>query len=117
MAGVGQVSMISRIIRFWSRVKAPRSKEVDKICDINDQVIGDEESKGSWRDGRNTSLGRSAGRGQYKERCRTWSTQEEESISIGEVVETIAMLKSGKAPGICEIDVEMLKAARMYDDS
>ena len=34
-----------------------------------------------------------------------------------EVVETIAMLKSGKAPGICEIDVEMLIAARMNDDS
>ena len=37
-------------------------------------------------------------------------TQEEESIGIEEVVEAIEKLKSGKAPGICGIDAEMLKA-------
>ena len=40
-------------------------------------------------------------------------TQEEDSMSIEEVVEAIAKLKSGKAPGICGIDAEMLKAGGM----
>ena len=41
-------------------------------------------------------------------------TQEEDSMSIEEVVEAIAKLKSVKAPGIlCGIDAEMLKAGGM----
>ena len=38
---------------------------------------------------------------------------EEDSIGIEEVVEAIAKLKSGKAPGVCGIDAEMLKAGGM----
>ena len=34
-------------------------------------------------------------------------------MSIEEVVEAIAKLKSGKVPGICGIDAEMLKAGGM----
>ena len=75
--------------RFWSRVKAPRrgSKDVDKICDVNGQVIGDEEGvmerckeyfsgllQGSQQEEKGTM--RNAGHG---------STQEEESISIAKL--------------------------------
>ena len=38
---------------------------------------------------------------------------EEENIGIEDVVEAIAKLKSGKAPGICGIDAEMAKAGGM----
>ena len=38
---------------------------------------------------------------------------EEDSIGIEEVLEAIAKLKSGKAPGVCGIDAEMLKAGGM----
>ena len=38
---------------------------------------------------------------------------EEDSIGIEEVVEAIAKLKSRKAPGVCGIDEEMLKAGDM----
>ena len=40
-------------------------------------------------------------------------THEEESIGIEDVVEAIAQLKSGKTPGTCRIDAEMMKEGGM----
>ena len=100
--------------RFWSRVKAPRrgSQEAEMICDVNGQVIGDDEGvMERWKE---YFSGLLQGGQQEEESTRDDAgpdlTQEEASIGIEEVVEAIGKLKGGKAPGICGNDAEMLKA-------
>ena len=95
-------------------MKAPRrcSQEVDKICDVNGQVIGDEEGvMERWKE---YFSGLLQGGQQEEESTRNDAgpdpTREEASIGIEEVVEAIGRLKGGKVPGICGIDAEMLKA-------
>ena len=80
-------------------MNAPRrgSKDVDKICDVNNgQVIGDEE--GVMERCKEYFSGLLQGSQQEEEGtmrdAELGSTQEEESISIVKVVEAIA-LKSG----------------------
>ena len=102
--------------RFWSRVKAPKrgSEEVQKICDDNGQVIEDEEGvMERWKDYFAGLLQGAQKEEEGNKDVRTGPTHEEDSIDIEEVVEAIAKLKSGKAPGICGIDAEMLKAGGM----
>ena len=95
-------------------MKAPRrcSQEAEKICDVNVQVIGDEEGiMERWKE---YFSGLLQGGQQEEESTRNDAgpdpTQEKENIGIEEVAEAKGKLKSGKAPGICGIDAEMLKA-------
>ena len=59
--------------RFWRRVRAPKrgSQEVDKICDGNGQVIGEEDGvMERWKEYFSGLLQGGAGRGEPKESCR-----------------------------------------------
>ena len=102
--------------RFWSRVKAPKrgSEEVQKICDDNGQVIEDEEGvMERWKDYFAGLLQGAQKEEEGNKDARSGPTHEEDSIDIEEVIGAIVKLKSGKAPGICGIDAEMLKAGGM----
>ena len=81
---------------LWSRVKAPRrvSKKVDKICGVNGQVIGEEGVMERWKHYFSGLLqGGQQGEEGTKRDSGPGPTQEEESISIEEVVEAIAKLR------------------------
>ena len=103
--------------RFWRRVtKKSERKEAGKVCDENGEVIDEEERVldwvlDCWKDYFGGLLD---GGVQSEEECSRQDTESwlEEGIDIEEVIAAIAKLKNGKAPGICGISAEMLKAGR-----
>ena len=97
--------------RFWKRVtKKSEREEASKVCDENGEVIDEEERVlDRWKEYFGGLLD---GGVQSKEECSRQDTESwlEEGIGIEEVIAVIAKLKNGKAPGICGISAEMLKA-------
>ena len=97
------------------RTAVKGSHEVGKVCDENGQVICEEEEiRERWKEyfsslfQTNEHVCRSESMQSQSE--ATQSAEAAEEITIEEVRRSIARLKNGKAPGVCGISGEMLKA-------
>ena len=78
---------------------------MDKICDGNGQVIGEEDGvMERWKEYFSGLLQGGQEEESPKKAAGLCPMYEEDSIGIEEVVEAIAKLKSGKAPGVCGIE-------------
>ena len=102
---------------FWARVRTSVKgrPEVGRVCDNNGQVICEEgEVRKRWRDYFATLLQSNDQPQQGVPRGDAYGAETgeeaDEEITLEEVRNSIAKLKSKKAPGVCGVTGEMLKA-------
>ena len=107
--------------RFWAKIRA-RTKgnnEVGRICDKSGQMLcNEEEVRERWKEYFASLLqGEEVQQTEHRNEHRNVRGEEErvegtrhERISMEEVCSSIWRLKNGKAPGVCGVTGEMLKA-------
>ena len=103
--------------RFWVKIRdrTKGSSEVGRVCDESGQVLCEEEEvRNRWKEYFASLL---QGEGVQQNECKIASREEEqvegtrhERISMEEVCSSILRLKNRKAPGVCGVTGEMLKA-------
>ena len=103
--------------RFWAKIRdrTKGSSEVGRVCDESGQVLCEEEEvRNRWKEYFASLL---QGEGVQQNECKIASREEErvegtrhERISMEEVCSSILRLKNRKAPGVCGVTGEMLKA-------
>ena len=96
--------------RFWSRVKAKEKETVTHIRGLDGELRSGEEAVNRWREHFENLLNGDAGSGEEATADGNEVRNDEGGIEVEEVERAVRKLKSGKAGGVCGIQVEMVKA-------
>ena len=96
--------------RFWSRVKAKEKETVTDIRGLDGELRSGEEAVNRWGEHFENLLNGDAGSGEEATADGNEVRNDEGGIEVEEVERAVRKLKSGKAGGVCGIQVEMVKA-------
>ena len=96
--------------RFWSRVRAKEKETVTHIRGLDGELRSGEEAVNRWREHFQNLLNGDAGSREEATADGNEVHNDEGGIEIEEVERAVRKLKSGKAGGVCGIQVEMVKA-------
>ena len=96
--------------RFWSRVRAKEKETVTHIRGLDGELRSGEEAVNRWREHFQNLLNGDAGSREEATADGNEVHNDEGGIEVEEVERAVRKLKSGKAGGVCGIQVEMVKA-------
>lgn len=97
--------------RFWSRIRPKGMETATHIRGLDGELKSGAEALSRWREHFDNLLNGNAGQGTEEVgRDGTEGQVEEGEIEVEEVKRAVRKLKSGKAGGVCGIQVEMVKA-------
>ena len=95
--------------RFWSRVRAKEKETVTHIRGLDGELKAGEEAVNRWREHFENLLNGDAGSGEEATADGNKVRNDKGGIEVEEVERAVRKLKSGKAGGVCGIQVEMVK--------